>query len=125
MYKTGPDDDWRDRVRRELGFDPATETEEQEGGAFALPHPPDLSISLHIAEGRMWVPHDVLIDAGYRFLEDGSIVFINNRFYELIGHSQTRKMWWIEEFLVDGVFDDITPEDIIGGEDGRQTVEGV
>jgi hypothetical protein len=31
----------------------------------------------------MWVPHAYFIDAGYRFLEDGSIVFVNNRFYEL------------------------------------------
>jgi len=117
MYKTGPDEDWREKVRKSLGFDPP---EEEQKVAFALPHPPDLSIALHIADGRMWVPHDVLIDAGYSYLEDGSIVFVNNRFYELIGYSQSRKMWWVEELVVDGAFDDITPEDIIGsGDNGR------
>lgn len=116
MYKTGPDSDWRDTVKRKLGeqaYLPLGEA--PEGGAYALPHPPDLVVALHIGDGRMWLPHAVLIDAGYRHLEDGSIVFVNSRFYELMGYSESRKMWWIEEMVIDGVFDNITPEDIING----------
>lgn len=111
MRKSGPDTDWRDKVSRALG----DAEEEQQKIAYAPQHPSDLEIAFHIDAGKMWVPHAVLIDSGYSLLEDGSVVFINNRFYELQGYSYSRKMWWVEEFEVDGIFDDITPEDIING----------
>lgn len=112
MFKTGPDPDWRERVEASLGegawVDPPTI-------AYAVQHPPDVDLPLHVSEGRLWLSHGGLIEAGYSYLEAGSVVFVGNRFYELVGHSDSRGMWWVEEIVTDGAFDDVTPEQIVNG----------
>lgn len=114
IYKSGPDPDWRERVRDSLGLDPQVPTI-----AYTSPHQADLEIPLHVWDGRMWLSHDELTKAGYVNLSEDSIVFVGNRFYELQGRRKRGgDMWWVEEVVVDGCFDDVTPEQIInGGED--------
>lgn len=112
IYKSGPDPDWEERVRSSLGEQ--TPPEAAPKIAYTTPHKADVSIPLHLYEGLMWLPHVALIEAGYINLEVGSIVFVNNRFYELQARSKRRgDMWWVEEIVTDGAFDDVTPEDII------------
>ena len=62
----------------------------------------DADITYHADQD--WIPHQVLIDHGYRCLENFQIVRIRNRFYELqahIGrtlvHGVTGGAWWIEQ----------------------------
>lgn len=115
MFKTGPDEDWEERLAREIGegvfVDPPRPI------AYAVQHPPDVQLPLHIRDGRLWISHAGLIDAGYRYLEDGSIVFVGGRFYELAGYWEAQGLWWVEEIVTDGCFGEVTPEDIINGGD--------
>ena len=116
IYKSGPDPDWQQKVARSLGE--GLRPEDTEDGvpqiAYTLPHRADVTIPLHVSDARLWFPHAALIEeGGYGNLEAGSIVFVNNRFYELVGHSDSKGMWWVEEIVTDGIFDDVTPEDII------------
>lgn len=70
------------------------------------PHPPEARCDIHSAHERLWVVHDDLIDAGYSALEDFCVVRINERFYELQGHTTAsfrilgkhfgNGIWWIE-----------------------------
>lgn len=53
------------------------------------------------ANGRLWVTHDELLLAGYGWLEDFSIVFINGKFYELQAYIRSARAWWIEEVKLD------------------------
>lgn len=112
IYKTGPDPDWEDRVRASLGEGSYASPPEI---AYTAQHKPDVTIALHISDGLMWIPHKILIEeGGYINLEPGSIVFVNQRFYELQARSKRKgDMWWVEELVIDGCFDNVTPEDII------------
>jgi hypothetical protein len=115
IYKSGPDKDWKERVAASLGE--ATPPEAVPDIAYTLPHKADVSIPLHVHSGLMWLPHEALTnEGGYINLEPGSVVFVNNRFYELQARSKRQgDMWWVEEIVTDGAFDDVTPEDIING----------
>lgn len=115
IYKSDPDPDWMERVSSSLGE--ATPPEAVPKIAYTTPHKADVSIPLHLFENLMWLPHKELVEeGGYINLEVGSIVFVNNRFYELQARSKRAgDMWWVEEVVVDGVFDDVTPRDIING----------
>lgn len=115
IYKSGPDPDWEERVRQSLGE--ATPPEAVPEIAYTMMHKPDVTVALHISDGLMWLPHKILIEeGGYINLEVGSIVFVNDRFYELQARSKRKgDMWWVEELVIDGCFDDVTPEDIING----------
>lgn len=119
IYKSGPDEDWEERVRQSLGEATPHNLGVSEDGeiAYTMMHKPDVTVALHISDGMMWIPHKILIEeGGYINLEVGSIVFVNNRFYELQARSKRKgDMWWVEELVIDGCFDDVTPEDIING----------
>lgn len=108
MYKSGPDDDWQERVAQSLGegvyLDPP-----KIGYVEAHPNP-DANIPLHVVDGQLWFGHHELIGIGYKHLEPGKIVLVGGRFYELNGYSQKWNAWWIEEIPVDGAADDLTPE---------------
>lgn len=112
IYKSGPDADWKERVAASLGEGVYAPTI-----AYTTPHKADVTIPLHLHDGRMWLPHKDLIEEGsYVNLESGSVVYVNTRFYELQGRSRKRgDMWWVEEIVTEGAFDDMTPEDIING----------
>lgn len=70
------------------------------------PHPPEAQCRIIEKHERLWVVHQDLIDAGYLNLEDFSVVRINERFYELQGHTTAgfrligehhpNGIWWIE-----------------------------
>jgi PAS domain-containing protein len=116
IMKSGPDTDWEEKVRRSLGEEAEPPADDVPSIAYVMPHRADVSIPLHVSEGHMWLPHEELIvEGGYGNLESGSVVFVNNRFYELFGYSESRGMWLVEEIVTDGAFDHITPEDIING----------
>lgn len=61
------------------------------------PHKADAVAQVYESEGLNWVTHQDLLDAGYLALEDFSIVFLNNVFYELQGYAEKPNAWWIEE----------------------------
>jgi hypothetical protein len=107
MYKNGPDEDWEQRVARSLGEGVYISPQPI---AYTVQHPAGVEMPLHIWEGRAWMPHATLTEAGYKYLETGSIVLVNNRFYELEGYSESRQMWWVEEVPVDGQADYLTPK---------------
>lgn len=75
--------------------------------AGLYPHPPDARVDVREQEGREWIVHQDLIDAGYEYLESFSIVFVNKTFYELQGHTGASfrllgqhyptGVWWVEE----------------------------
>jgi len=98
-YKEGPDDDWRDlvKIRNEV------ETSAKEKEQYVSPYILDAEVSLFQYAGKLWVPHNDLIAAGYRYLESFTIVKIEGRFYELQGHAgKTARnfpggAWLIEE----------------------------
>jgi hypothetical protein len=99
-----PDEDWEEKVGEKVGIDPAS----------SIPHPPDGRCQVYNHQGRMWFKHDDLIHIGYKFLEDGSIVWVNGQFYELLLYWPVEKCWLIKELPTEGVFADAAPEDITG-----------
>ena len=48
----------------------------------------------------LFIPHDELLHAGYRTLEDFMVVEANGRFYELQGYDNSAGLWWVEEIVV-------------------------
>lgn len=70
----------------------------------ATPLPiPDAEADVIEYSDQLWVSHNVLLEAGYRWLESFDVVLINGTYYELQGHvgKGNRRFpggaWWIEE----------------------------
>ena len=111
MYKNGPDEDWEQRVAVHIGegvyLEPKT--------AFGYAHPrPHLTVAVSFHNDRLWIKHSDLTEGGYDNLEAGSIVWVNDRFYELQSRSHVSRRpdyeWWVEEIVTEGAADDITPQ---------------
>lgn len=104
-----PDEDWKELAawRKKLAAD------EQATEKARYPHPPDATCQVREIHGRLWISHDKLIELGYLNLEAGSIVFVNNTFYELEGFNGRgfTRNWWVSELETEGVFDALTPDD--------------
>jgi len=68
--------------------------------------------------GMLWVTHQELLDCGYINLCDFDIVYLNEAFYELQGHSKVAHAWWIEKVEMPDVSTDETegsvPEESVG-----------
>lgn len=113
MYKSGPDEDWKEKVESALGVE-SLET----GGskiAYTQAHPRhDIQLPVAFENDRLWISHNDLTEAGYLNLEAGSVVWVNDKFYELQGRSSRTRMrafyWWVEEIVTEGAADDLTPE---------------
>ena len=80
---------------------------------MATPLPiPNVDAPITFYSDRDWIPHEDLIKAGYRCLEDFQVVRIRNRFYELqahIGRTLTHGIrggaWWVEQIDPDVTYD--------------------
>lgn len=105
MYKSGPDDDWEQHVAQSLGegvyLDP-----KPAGYGFAHPRP-HLEVPVTFENDRLWIKHSDLIEGGYTNLEAGTIVWVNDRFFELQG--PRGPLWWVDEIVTEGAADDLTP----------------
>lgn len=118
---TEPDDDWRDRLAHHSKIaEEHLRAMETEAAIIADPRP-DVNFTVTVHKGMLWVPHETLIEAGYRCLEDFQVVQIRGKFYELQGHIGRQLThgikggaWWIEEINPEAfVIPDTPPE---GGE---------
>jgi hypothetical protein len=76
------------------------------GGEYRVATPlpiPDAEADVIEYSGQLWVSHNALLEAGYRWLESFDVVLINGTYYELQGHvgKGNRRFpggaWWIEE----------------------------
>lgn len=114
QHHTDPDPDWQDELEEveieEPGFD----------GPY--PHPPDGRCDVHEVRGHLFLKHAALIAHGYRWLEDGSIVYLNDTFYELEGYSQSTGYWLVSIVETEGAADDLHPSmfEYVGGAGGPE-----
>lgn len=110
MYKNPPDEDWQQKVAMSLGE--AVYLEPKLAYGFAHPRE-NVSIPVQFANDRLWLRHADLTENGYTNLEAGSIVWVNDHFYELQGRSHVGRKsdywWWVEEIVTEGAADDLTP----------------
>jgi hypothetical protein len=102
MYVTSPQEDWEEVVAEMLGAD----TPPAESVYF---HPHDALCRVSFRSTRLWIAHADLLAVGYYALEDGSIVFVNGRFYELEGFDRLNKEWWVDEIETEGAADNLHP----------------
>ena len=99
-----PDEDWTQLVEmhkkhRDDGVPPSI-----------IPHRHDNQARIYKdSEGRLWVTHAELLDNGYRFIDDSTIVFLNGKFYECVVYVDKAGSWWIKEIVVDGAADHLEP----------------
>lgn len=119
MYKTGPDPDWQERVASQIGEGVYLEPKL----AYGYAHPrANLSLAVSFHDDRLWIRHSDLVEGGYENLESGSIVWVNDRFYELQGRSHKTRhadyWWWVEEVVTEGAADDLTPDMFREASDG-------
>jgi PAS domain-containing protein len=66
-------------------------------------------VPIHFEHDHIWIGHDDMIGVGYQFLEPGSIVFVNERFFELLGYRKATGLWWVQEIVTEGAADDLHP----------------
>lgn len=109
-HKDGPDTDWQDAVKLRKESQRAPEPE-----SLSIP---DIEATIVEHKELKWVPHDHLIEGGYRCLESFATVKMDGRYYELQGHVKDRTgdtggMWWIEE-VPEPVVPDTIPETFDG-----------
>ena len=97
------DENWEDAARSLL----------EEGPEFMFiffelyPHKADNNVPTRLESGQLWVDHRHVLEAGYGGVEDGTILFLNNIFYEVQGWSNKREAWWIQEIDPASEFDDV------------------
>lgn len=76
----------------------------------AYPHKHDNAAPIYKKKGLHYVTHADLIDNGYEYLEDFSIIYINGEFWELQAHVPKVNAWWIERVPTEGVIDELPPQ---------------
>jgi hypothetical protein len=99
QFKDGPDDDWQELVAEKAGV-PIL---------YSAVHPPNGRCEVREYHGHWFVKHDDLITLGYQALEGGSIIRINEVFYELAGYSQSTGYWWVEVIEIEGAAEELHP----------------
>lgn len=119
LYQSGPDEDWEEQVARLKG-------DTHDGSIY--PHPPEGRCPRYKHEGRIFFKHEDLLSIGYRYLEGGSIVYVQSKsgeeraFYELLLYWPGEEAWMAEERPTEGVFANATVSDFIReGEGGTPT----
>lgn len=97
------DANWEDMAREKLGEDPEF--------LFIFvdlyPHTADNNVPVYENSGVLWVTHRNALEAGYSGIESGTILYLNNTFYEVQGWDDKHDRWWIEEINPEAEFDDI------------------
>lgn len=79
-------------------------------GDFVRPYPHRYNAVARIyeaADGRLWVTHEELLEAGYQSIEADTVLWLNNTFYEVQGYSSTGGSWWIEAIDPEAEFADL------------------
>jgi hypothetical protein len=94
-----PDEDWHEKVAEKGGI-PAV---------YSAVHPSDAWATVVELKDHLFVKHNRLLQVGYKNLEAGSIVYINETFYELEGYSQSTDYWLITQIVPEGMFDELHP----------------
>lgn len=61
------------------------------------------------SEGRLWVTHAELLENGYRFIDDTTILYLNEEFYETLAFIEKAGAWYIRHIQVDGAADNLEP----------------
>lgn len=114
------DENWRTRVTDGLNARNRARTGETGTQlAMAYPHEPDVVVTVHKVAGILWIVHQDLVDAGYTHLEPFSIIYVNEEFYELQGHTwatyrilnqhYANGAWWVEKVATEGVCPETPP----------------
>lgn len=97
-----PPDDWRQQVKER-------KAKQQEDTQSMYPHRFDNKARIYEGKGNLWVTHAELLDAGYKSIEAGTILYLNETFYEVAGFAESAESWWIEEVPVEGVGESLEP----------------
>lgn len=100
-----PDEDWRGSVEYHTAQAIGLRYENPPGDAVTWGELPDVAVTPAIYQSWLWIAHAALTKAGYRHLEDFSVVKIQGKFYELqahigratLTHGIEEGAWWIEE----------------------------
>jgi hypothetical protein len=107
---SAPDPDWEDVARAKLNEEPDFMFFFVELEVPVL----RLEAEAEIVEenGRLFVDHQDLLDAGYLNIETDKVVMLNERFYEVLGRDRTRGKtrygrWWINEIDPEAEFSDV------------------
>lgn len=99
QYNDPPDEDWHEKVAEKGGI-PAV---------YSAVHPADAWVNVVMLKDHLFCKHEHLLKVGYTTLEAGSIVYINDAFYELEGYSPSTGYWLITEIVPEGMADDLHP----------------
>ena len=107
LYSDQPDEDWAE-VTNAINRDAKLEDDEI---IHTMPHRYDAKARIYTGEnGMLWVAHAELLYNGYRGVTDGTIVFLNNTFYEVQGFVEKAGAWWVEKVEVVNAAENLTPE---------------
>jgi hypothetical protein len=88
----------------------------ENGPVSPYPHRADNEAAIYRDSGdRLWVTHADLLSNGYRAVTEDTILYINSKFYEAQGFSDSGGAWLIEEVIVDGAADSLEPS-MFGGD---------
>lgn len=109
---SAPDPDWEDRARAGLA-----EAPEFMFFFIELSQPVlrvEAEAEIVEEDGRLFVDHQALLDAGYLNIEADKVMMLNGRFYEVLGRDRKRSRWWVGEIDPEAEFADVpvlsTPE---------------
>lgn len=85
------DANWEDAARALLGEEPDF--------MFIFielyPHQADNNVPVIEDQGQLWVTHRNALEAGYSAIESGTILYLNNTFYEVQGWNDKTDCWWV------------------------------
>lgn len=99
QFVNPPDEDWQEKVAELAGIPPV----------YSAAHPPNAGCEIREFRGHLFARHDDLISCGYQALEAGRIVYLHERFFELVGYSESTGYWWIVEIVTEGAGDELHP----------------
>lgn len=118
IHDETPDEDWVSKIHELLSPSPETTPLEAIEIIFIAAMPSDEEDSIyphkadnraHVSEhnGQLFVTHQALLSAGYEGIEAGTIVYLNDKFYEVEGYAHGRQVWWVTEIDPEKEFADL------------------
>lgn len=72
------------------------------------------------SEGRLWVTHAELLENGYRFIDDDTVLYLNEEFYECIAFVEKAAAWLIKHIQVDGAAEHLEPAMFANGDSSEE-----
>jgi hypothetical protein len=102
--KVAPDEDWTQLVAMH------DKMNEAGGPPSPYPHRADSQAKIYRdVNDRLWVTHAELLENGYKFVDDETVVFLNEKFYECMAFVEVSGGWWIREIVIDGAAESLEP----------------